>query len=110
MSIKNDKIIDNWSEKYLDTLETIYGFRDLHPLKMLEEINLEWLGAFMSSDESNQDNLLVEEWTESYLNIYAILYGPFTLHAPMDVEEMNQRWIEYYYEESTIIYNIDHAA
>ncbi len=108
---KNDKFIDNWTEIYLDTLETLYGPIDLHPPKTMEETNLEWLEVFMPLDESKQ-NLPMEECTEYHINIYAILYNLdlIILHVPMDVEEMNERWIEIFLEETPIMNNIHHAA
>lgn len=107
MPANNDKYIDNWTEKYLDDLELIYGPNEIHPIKTMEEINMEWLEAFLPI---GQNVLFIEEWMESYLSTYAILYGALTLHAPMDIEELNQRWIDYFYKQSIDANNMQYAA
>ncbi len=107
MPANNDKYINNWTEKYLDALELIYGPVELHPIKTLEEINLEWLEAFMPI---GQNVLFMEEWTESYFNTYAMFYGALTLHAKMDIEELNQRWMDYIYKDRMEENNFHYAA
>ncbi len=107
MPAENDKTIDNWSVNYLNTLEVIYGAIELHPFKMLEETNMDWLEAFMPT---HQDNLLVDQWTESYFAAYSLLYGPLTPQVPMDIQEINQQWIDHFYQETRGIEKMHPAA
>jgi hypothetical protein len=106
MELNYEGIIEDWSERYLEIMQTIYGQIELHHAESVEDTNSRWIKEFMPGNQA----VYPEKWVENLFAAFATIYGPLTLHLPMGKEELNQRLIEHYYMEENSIDRVFHAA
>lgn len=102
--MKNEyKVIANWSDTYLNTLETLYGAFNLHPTLGIEELSDEWKECFRADGQGKFDSerrKLAAEWSESYLSDLETLYGEFNLHPKLTIQELCEEWQQLFMSNS----------
>jgi len=87
--------ITEFSDRYLDVLETLYGDFNLHPALSIEELCEEWNEQFVTGKEmeSEQPTRDIVDWHEPYIVVLESLYGPMFLHPDLSIEEINLDWM-----------------
>jgi hypothetical protein len=95
----------NWSERYLDTLEEIYGPFNLHPALSVVDLCKEWSENFSREGKiqvASRDMAGAQEWSAGYMTALESLYGEINAPRRLTVEEMCEEWKACFYaDEST---------
>lgn len=95
-NMKNQSnVINNWTDTYLNTIETLYGAFNLHPALTMQELSDEWTECFRPDGQVRVDlerSELVEKWSRSYLAALETLYGEFNLHPTFAIQVLCQEW------------------
>lgn len=86
--------IDDYCERYLDVLETLYGDFNLHPAQSIEEICEEWNNQFAAGKRVETEHPRdIVDWEDSYIKVLESIYGTILIQPCPDIEETNQEWI-----------------
>lgn len=93
------KEISNWSDSYLDTLETIYGEFNLHPVLSVQDLGGDFSADGQAWEESKRTQAL-QKWSESYLDTTELLFGELNLHPKLTIEELCEEWKECFWTDS----------
>ena len=93
-NVQKQTIVE-FSDRYLDVLETLYGNFNLHPALSIEELCEEWNDQFVTSKdmESEQQTHDIVAWHEPYVVALESLYGPMFRHPDLSIEEINLDWM-----------------
>lgn len=92
------KEISSQSDSYLDTLETIYGEVNLHPVLSAEDLGGDFRADEQARAESEQTQAL-QKWSESYLDTVELLFGELNLHPKPTIEELCEEWKECFWTD-----------
>jgi hypothetical protein len=84
--------IADFSDRYLDVLEKLYGNFDLHPAPSIEGLCYYWNDQFVTH-ESEKHSADIVDWHEPYIGALESLYGPINLHPDPSIEEVNLEWM-----------------
>ena len=101
----NRKVISNWSESYLGSLELLYGTFELHPDFTVAEVCEEWKECFRADGQGQvvtKQSEVAREWSDSYLDTLEILYGEFNLHPAQTIEDLSTEWADNFREDGKV--------
>jgi len=89
--MSNSRVIENWTDSYLDVVEGLYGSWDIHPEQSTAEMCEEWQRKF-DADYRTEDADPFYGGSGAYLDVLEELYGDFNLHPAMSVKETCEEW------------------
>jgi len=96
--MKNEcNMLSNWSDSYLNTLETLYGPFNLHPTRSIADLSEEWKDCFRTDGQLQielQRNQPLKEWSAFYLDSLETLYKRFNLYPNLTTQELCDIWQE----------------
>ncbi len=90
-NVQKQSIVE-FSNRYLDVLETLCGSFNLHPALSIEEVCEEWNRQFVTGKDMESE-LDIVDWYEPYVVALESLYGPINPHPDQSIEEVNLDWM-----------------